>query len=185
MTITKQEIEKILSDVKDGNKILEYINHLEEHLEHHCDCNHEEHHHCDCGCEDDEEEYEWEEIKTEYESKLSVSDREELLKNPEIFNKDALIIMKRMRHIAAPTSSMELADTFGMGALYYSLELGKVADKIIKKLNLKVNEGYNWAVLMKGWNSTQLYNKQIYALLSELYEALGNVDLSEVPLREG
>lgn len=183
MSITKEEIENILSDVKDGNKVLEYINYLEEHLEHNCDCNHEEHHCCDCGCEDDEEDYEWEEIKTEYESKLSVEDWEELLKNPDIFNKDALIIMKRMRHIAAPTSSMELADRFGMGALYYSLESGKTAKKIIEKLGLR-HVDKPWAVLFKGWNNTQLYNTQIYALLPELYEALGNVDLSEVPLRE-
>lgn len=173
MSITKEEVEKILANVKDGNKVLEYINDLEEYC--HCDC--------DCDCEDDEEEYEWEEIKTGYESTLSVSDWEELLKNPEIFNQDALKIMKRMRHIAAPTSSMELADTFGIGALYYSLESEKTAEKIIEKLGLK-NVDKPWAALFKGWNSTQLYNTRIYALLPELYEALGNVDLSSVPLRE-
>lgn len=183
MKITKEEIKNILSDIKDGNKVLDYIEHLEEHLEHHCDCgNHEEHHHCDCGCEDDEDN-EWEEIKTDYESKLSVSDWENLLKDSEIFNIDSLIIMKRMRHIAAPTSSEELADMFGYGALYYSLEIGKTAERIIKKLGLKI-EDENWAVLLKGWKSTELYNTQIYALLPELYEALGNVDLSNIPLRE-
>lgn len=30
-----------------------------------------------------------------------------------------------MRNIAAPTTSMELADTFGFGAYYYSMETDK------------------------------------------------------------
>ena len=187
MVITREEVETILTNIKDGDKVLEYIDNLEEH-HHDCKCGEEghHHHHCDCGCEDDEEEYEdeWEEIETGYESKLSVNDWEELLKDRDIFNDDVLIVLKRMRHVAAPTSSAELADMFGMGALYYSLELGKAADKIIRKLNLQVNEEYNWAVLMKGWLSTELYNTRIYALLPELYEALGNTDLSQVPLRE-
>lgn len=181
MTITKEEVKNILSEIKDGDKVLDYIEELEEHLEHHCNCE-DNNHHCDCGCEDDEDN-EWEEIKTNYESKISVSEWEELLKDKELFNKDALTVLKRMRHVAAPTSSSELADMFGYGALYYSLEIGKTADKIIKKLDLTdVDEP--WAVLLKGWNSAELYNTQIYALLPELYEAIGNVDLSSIQLRK-
>ncbi|MCR5266533.1 MAG: hypothetical protein K6E29_08090 [Cyanobacteria bacterium RUI128] len=186
MVVTKEEVENILSGVKDGDKVLNYIAELEEH--HHCHCHDDEHehhheHHCDCGCEDEEED-EWEEIKTGYKNKLTVEDWEELLKDKDLFNKDALIILKRMRHVAAPTSSAELADMFGLGALYYSLEMGKLAKSLCEKLNIDYLEDIErWSVLFVGWNSKDLYNTQIYALRPELYEALGNTDLSAVPLR--
>lgn len=184
MHISKEEIEKILSDITDGEKVLDYINNLEEHLEHHCNCDEDE---CDCGCgceDDEDEDNEWEEIKIDYENKLTVADWEELLKDRELFNKDALIILKRMRHIAAPTSSEELADMFGLGALYYSMEMNKLADRLVEKLGItNLQDIEHWTVLFHGWRSTQLYNTQIYALRPELYEAIGNVDLSGVQLR--
>lgn len=184
MTITKNEVKKILSEIKDGEKVLEYIEHLEEHIGHNCCCDNDEYY-CDCDCEDDEDEdNEWEEIETSYENKLTVSDWEELLKDKEIFGKDAMIILKRMRHVAAPTNSKELADMFGMSALYYSVEMNKLAVRLAEKLGItSLKDVENWKIIFQGWRSTQLYNTQIYALRSELYEALGNVDLSEIPLR--
>ena len=173
------EIKNILNRTQDGDKVIRYIEELEHHLEHH--------HHgedCDCGCHDEEED-EWEEIKTPYKSTLTVKDWEKLLKNPEIFTIDALKVMKRMRHISAPTSSMELADTFGLGAMYYGIESGKLAKRLIpyvKADNLKETE--YWAILFNGWRSKETYNTEIYALRPELYEAIGNVDLSNIPLRE-
>ena len=105
MGITREEIEEILANVEDGNKVLEYI---EEHYCHchdeghkhdkdeHCNCHDDEHHHehhCDCGCEDDHDD-EWKELDPKgYKSKLSVEDWEELLKNKELFSEDSLIIM--------------------------------------------------------------------------------------------
>ena len=198
------EIEKILTSVKDGDKVLEYIEELEEtvadledevedleneieELEegHHCHCHDEEHHHdhsCDCGCEDEEDE--WEEIKTNYKNELTVEDWEELLKDRELFDRDSLIILKRMRHVAAPTTSAELADMFGLGALYYSIEMGKLAERLCKKLSIDYLEDIErWVVLFQGWKAKDLYNKQIYALRPELYEALGNTDLSDIQLR--
>lgn len=181
MTITKDEVKKILSNVKDGDKILSYIEELEERLENH--------YNCDCGNEDyeddEDEDKEWKEIKTNYESKISVSEWENLLKDPQVFNRDALTVLKRMRHVAAPTNSSELANMFGCGVLYYSLEIDKAANKIIKKLDLKnVDEDKPWVVLLKGWKPTKLYKSKIYALLPELYEAIGNVDLSDIPLTQ-
>ena len=184
MAITKEEVEKILAEAKDGDKVLEYIEELEE--GHHCHCHDDEHHHehhCDCGCEDEDED-EWESIKTPYINKLTTEDWEELLKDRELFDKDALIILKRMRHVAAPTSSEELADMFGLGALYYSLEMGKLAEKLCIKLGIDYLEDIErWTVLFEGWRAKHLYNTQIYALRPELYEALGNTDLSGVRLR--
>lgn len=194
MSITKEEVEEILSKVKDGNKVLEYIE------EHYCHCNDDEHHHdkdghchchddephhehhCDCGCED-EHDNEWKELDPKgYKSKLSVEDWEKLLQNKELFNEDSLIILKRIRHVAAPTSSAELADMFGYGAMFYSMELEKLSDKLAKKLEIKnLEKDEHWAILMNGWEGQ--YEEKIYALRPELYEALGNIDLSKVPLR--
>ena len=185
MTISKEEVEAILSEIKDGNKVLEYISELEEH--HHCHC-HDEHehnhkHHCECGC-DDEEEDEWEELKTGYINKLTVEDWEELLKDKEIFSKDALIILKRMRHVAAPTSSAELADMFGYGAMYYSLETDKLTERLSKKLNIDyLQDTERWSIIFQGWVSNEEHDTKIFALRPELYEALGNTDLSNIPLR--
>jgi len=192
------EIRDILSDVKDGDKVLAYIEALEEHHhkchchdddDHECSCGHHHEHHghgdeCDCGCHD-KEESEWEEIKVSYENKLTVKDWEELLKNPQIFTEDALKLIKRMRHISAPVSYMELADTFGLGAMYYGIESCKLAIKLlsfVNKENLKESE--YWAIIFNAWKHKSEYDTEIYALRPELYEAIGNVDLSKVPLRE-
>ena len=181
------EIKHILDGVKDGDKVLNYIEALEEHLEHH------HHHHdgdCDCGddchCHDhDDEESEWEEIKTPYENKLTVKEWEEFLKNDKIFTEDALKLVKRMRHIAAPVSYMELADTFGLGAMYYGIESCKLAIKLVSFVNTdNLKEEDYWAIIFNAWKSKREYETEIYALRPELYEALGNVDLSKVPLRE-
>ncbi|MBQ9245711.1 hypothetical protein IJ182_05535 [bacterium] len=179
MDITRNEIEDILSKIDNGEKILSYIEELERHLEHH---HHDED--CDCGCHDHEEE-EWEEIKTPYKNSLSVKDWEKLLKDNSLFTKDSLIILKRMRHIAAPTSSAELADMFGLGALYYSLECNKLEKRLIPVIKAEnLEEKDYWSILFQCWRSKNMYNEQIYALRPELYEALGNIDLSTVPLRE-
>ena len=201
------EIKKILEGVKDGEQVLSYIGELEEkvdilqkriedndeghHHECHCHDSHDESCHCHdgnhdegCHCHDNEEN-EWEEIKTPYENKLTVKDWEELLKNDKIFTVDALKLVKRMRHIAAPVSYMELADTFGLGAVYYGVESCKLAIKLISFVNTdNLKEEEYWTILFNAWKSKNEYETEIYALRPELYEALGNVDLSKVPLRE-
>lgn len=174
MTITKEELASILSKVEDGEKVLDYINELEEDLEHH------HHHDCNCGCEDEEQE--WDEITTGYKSNITVSEWENLLKDEDVFNKDSLIVLKRMRHVAAPTGTSELADMFGYGSLYYSFEMDKLETRIADKLGLDINEMDKWAILFNGWQQKQSTDR-IYALLPELYEAIGNVDLSKIPLR--
>ena len=88
-----EEIRNILDGVKDSEKVLAYIESLEEHLHHH-------HHHdddCDCGCHDDEED-EWKEVKTSYKNKMRVKNWEKLLKDKNIFTKDSLIVLKRMSY---------------------------------------------------------------------------------------
>lgn len=174
--ITKDEIKNILSKVNDGNKILEYINQLEEHLlSHH-------HGNCDCGCDEHEEDDEWEKIETQYKNKISVKDWEELLKDETIFSKDALIVVKRMRHVATPVTYAELADMFGLGAMYYSLEMDKLSERIIKKLNIDIEKENYWAVLSECWSQKSL-DERVFGLTPALYEAIGNVDLSNIPLR--
>lgn len=175
MTITKEELTNILSEIKDGDKVLEYISELEAHLEHHH--NYES---CDCDCDDEVQD--WEEIQTGYKSKITVSEWEDLLKDETIFNQDSLIVLKRMRHVAAPTDSSALAVMFGYGALYYSFEMDKLETRIADRLNLDISEMDKWSILFNGWR--QKYSTdRIYALIPELYEAIGNVDLSKIPLR--
>ncbi|MCR5260923.1 MAG: hypothetical protein K6C94_03720 [Candidatus Gastranaerophilales bacterium] len=174
-----EEIRNILNGVRDGEKIIAYIEALEEHLHHH---HHDDN--CDCGCHDEDDEEEWKEVKTPYKNHLSVKDWEKLLKDKTLFTRDALIVLKRMRHVAAPTDSMELADTFGLGALYYAYEMQNLAERLVpyvKAENLKQTE--QWSILFKCWELQYSYAR-IFGLIPELYEALGNVDLSDIPLRE-
>lgn len=182
MKSLEKEIKNILINTKDGNKVIEYIEKLQNkiaHLEEHCE--HHHHENCECGCHD-EEENEWQEIKTPYKNKLTVKDWENLLNDKTIFNKDSLIIMKRMRHIAAPTSNAELADMFGFGAMYYKMEIDKLAKRIEQKLNIADLKEYSWSILFDGWENSDS-SERIFALNSELYEALGNIDLSTIALR--
>lgn len=197
-----EEIKNILSEIKDGEKVLKYIDDLEEQIEeleeeiyeleddvNDLEKESEQHHHhdenCTCGCHDHhEEEDEWEEIKTPYKNELTVKDWEKLLKEPEIFTVDALKVMKRMRHIAAPTSPMELADMFGFGAMYYKSEIENLTKRLAEKLNVNdLDKEYYWSLLLDGWKNKNT-EEEIYALKQELYEAIGNVDLSNIPLRE-
>ena len=171
------EIKKILNGVKGGDKVLEYIEELEEHIHHH---HHDDN--CDCGCHDRDEDEEWQEVKTDYKNTLMVKDWEKLLKNPEIFTVDALKVMKRMRHIAAPTTSAELADMFGLGAMYYKIELEELEERLLSVVKIK-NTKEKWAIVFNCWKNKHS-DEHIYGLCSELYEALGNIDLSNIPLRE-
>ena len=172
-----EEIKNILNGVKDGEKVIEYIEELEEHILHHL--HHDDN--CDCGCHDDDDD-EWKEIKTPYKNILTVNDWEKLLQDENIFNRDSLIVLKRMRHIAAPTSSAELADTFGLGALYYSIEMDKLEERLLPFVEAEnLDLIYRWAILFNGWETV---GERCFAIRPELYEALGNVDLSDIPLRE-
>lgn len=183
MKLSKTELENILNQIKNGDKILNYIEELKNkiaHLEEHC----EHHHHegCECSCQHEEDEEEWQEIKTPYKNTLTVKDWKELLEDETVFDRDSLIIMKRMRHVAAPTSGAELADMFGFGAMYYKMETEKLAKRIEQKLNIKDLKEYSWSILFDGWEHKD-FSEKIYALRSELYEALGDVDLSDISLR--
>ena len=200
-----EEIKNILSEVKDGEKVLKYIDDLEEQIEeleeeiyeleddvNDLEKESEQHHHhdenCTCGCHDHhdhDEEDEWEEIKTPYKNELTVKDWEKLLKEPEIFTVDALKVMKRMRHIAAPTSSMELADMFGFGAMYYKTEAQNLEQRLAEKLRLTdLDKDYYWSILFDSWKNKNT-GEQIFALKPELYEALGNdTNLPNIKLRE-
>ena len=182
MKLSNTEIQNILKNTKEGYKVLEYIEELKNKiasLEEHCEHNH---HHENCDCECDHEEEEWQEIKTPYKNNLTVSDWEILLKEETVFDKDSLVIMKRMRHIAAPTNNAELADMFGFGAMYYKIEIEKLAKKIEQKLNISDLKEYSWSILFDGWEHCKTLER-IFALRAELYEALGNVDLSNILLR--
>lgn len=176
------EIKNILQKTENGEIVFKYIEQLEKNVHHHN--NHGES--CDCGCHDHEHDHEddWQEIQSPYKNTLSVQDWEKLLKDKNYFTKDALTILKRMRHIAAPTSYMELADTFGAGAFYYETEIKNLVNKLLHKIKTERTEKeYYWSFLFDAWknkNSEEI----IFALLPELYEAIGNTDLSDIPLRE-
>lgn len=186
------EIRSILDKTPDGQRVLEYIEELEEHIAHHhhhdenCHCHDHEHDDdCDCGCHDHDEEDEWQEIETGYKNKLSVKDWEKLLRDEKIFNRDSLVILKRIRHIAAPTSYMELADTFGLGAFYYEMEMDNLAKRLLPIVNAQNLKKPDYlSVIFNSWKNKNIPDDVINALRPELYEALGNVDLSKIPLRE-
>ncbi len=182
MKSLEKEIKNILINTKNGDKVLGYIEELQNKiacLEEHCE--HHHHENCECGCHNEDED-EWQEIETPYKSNLTVKNWENLLNDETVFDKESLIIMKRMRHVAAPTSSAELADMFGFGAMYYKMEIDKLAKRIEQKLNIADLKEYSWSILFDGWENKDT-SERIFALNSELYEALGNIDLSNIALR--
>ena len=71
---------------------------------------------------------------------------------------------------------------FGFGAMYYKMETEKLAKRVEQKLHLKDLKEYSWSILFDSWENNES-SERIYALRSELYEALGNVDLSNISLR--
>lgn len=194
--MNKEQIIKILNSVDGGNEILDYITELEDnqckceeeeghhHHDEECDCGHHHDDKCDCGCHDEDDDYE--DITPKDVKKITVEQWEELLKDKTVFNEDSLIIVKRMRHVAAPVTSADLADMFGYGALYYSIETDKLAERIADKLKIKVKDDELWSIVLNGWRDKSHHSdNRIYALRPELYEAIGNVDMSKVPLRMG
>ena len=199
-----EEIRKILEGTEGGDKVLKYVEDLEEQIEEleeeidelendvdelEKESGHHHHHHhdenCDCGCHDHDEEDEWQEIKSPYKNSLTVKNWENLLKDESVFNKDSLIVMKRMRHIAVPTSPMELADMFGFGAMYYKTEAEKLEQRLAEKLRLTdLDKAHYWSILFDCWKNKNT-GEQIFALKPELYEALGNdTNLPNIKLRE-
>ena len=182
MKLSYKEIKTILKEQQNGSEIIDYIDTLQNklaHLEEHCE--HHHHENCDCGCHNEDED-EWQEIKTPYKGNLTVKNWENLLNDENVFDKDSLVIIKRMRHVAAPTSAAELADMFGYGAMYYKMEIEKLAKKIEQNLNIDDLKEYSWSILFDGWEHKES-SERIFALRSELYEAVGNVDFSNIPLR--
>ena len=180
--LTIEKIESILKNVKNGSEIVEYIKELEEHK---CKCNDKDHHHdhddCDCGCHDHEEE--WVEIEDKFPKDLTVEQWEKILLDKTCFSEDEKKLLKRFRHVAMQTSAYELADEFGGGGAYWYNELIKnIGNNVAKKLGLnEYINAENWFILFKCWNKPS-EDIRYYGLKSELYEAIGNVDMSNVDL---
>ena len=120
-------------------------------------------------------------LKTFYQSELSVSDWENLLQDKDIFTKDVLIVLKRIKHVATPTNSAKLATVFGGSTLYYSNQIYNAAKKIKDKLQLLVKNECVWAILLDGYEGE--ITEKVFVLLPELNEALENIDLSDIPLK--
>lgn len=187
--LTKNELETLLKNVENSEKILAYIEELEKNK---CKCkdkgeeHHHHHHHdedCDCGCH--EENDEWEEIEDRFKKDFSVSEWESVLKDKNCFSKDELKLLKRLRHVAMPTSAYELADQFGGGGAYWYGEIIKtLGNGAVKKFGLdEFKNKENWFIALKCWNKPS-QDIKYYGLKPELYEAIGNVDMSDVELWE-
>lgn len=125
------------------------------------------------------------EVKTSYVNKMTVEDWDKLLKDETIFNRDSLIVLKRMLHGGnKATSSTSLSIKFGGSALYYSLEMDKLEERLLPYVNAEnVPSTDRWTILFKGYSDT-IYSPmaETFKIRPELYEALLKLDLSDLPL---
>lgn len=126
----------------------------------------------------------------DYTPGLSVKDWMKLLKDPSVFNRNDLKIMKRMLDIGSEASAEQLDEKYGGNSNYlYGLQ-DKLGKRIWEKSKCDIRRFGNdvhWSDIIFLTKFAYIESELviIYKLRDELKEALKNFDLSNVPLYEG
>ncbi|MDR0499212.1 MAG: AAA family ATPase, partial [Holophagales bacterium] len=111
----------------------------------------------------------------------------EMLKNTEIFDLDSLAIMKRMLDYGGSAACKELSQKYGKTVAFYNFGSVKLAKRILKETNCslfpneKTGKSRLWPILYQGADK-KTDNLFIWRLRNELWEALEEMDLSNIPL---
>lgn len=125
------------------------------------------------------------EVKTSYVNKMTVEDWDKLLKDETIFNRDSLIVLKRMMHGGNKAiSTTSLSINYGGSVLYYSFEMDKLEERLLPYVDAEnVPSTDRWTILFKGYDDAGLsIVAETFKIRPELYEALLKLDLSDLPL---
>lgn len=122
----------------------------------------------------------------EYNPGLTVDDWYKLLQNPEVFTKQSLQIMRRLKEIGGSATCLELAQKFGENSNFYNSGSQALSRRILQTAKiptLRQNNVRLWPVLYLG-RPAQIHQPgdYVWRLRDELSEALDRVDLSVVPL---
>lgn len=124
----------------------------------------------------------------DYSPEISTEQWVGLLNDPEIFTVGSLEIMKRFKDYGGQATCTQLAIKYGGSANLYNSGSSALARRVAEKTGcpLSLRDGGNvryWAVLYLGKDAgTEDEGSFVWKLRNELYEALEQVDLSQVKL---
>ncbi len=124
----------------------------------------------------------------DYDSGLSVEDWDRLLKDRNVFTKNALEIMKRMKDYGGTATCTQLAVKYGETAKFYNFGSVALAKRVCKaaKIHFPQKEDGSkqwWPVLYTGrYADKDEEGVFVWKLRDNLLKALDKADLSEVPL---
>lgn len=123
-----------------------------------------------------------------YSPGFTVEDWVELLNDPEVFTTASLEIMKRMKDYGGRASCKQLSVKYGQSSNFYNAGSSTLAKRIADKTGcplLKTNteNAKWWPILYIGrYARKEEEGSYIWKLRDELFEALDQVDLSEIEL---
>lgn len=126
---------------------------------------------------------EWEPI--DYSPKLSIEDWENLLNDPNIFDKKSLKLIKCIKDCGETASCTQLSRIYGDSINFYNITSSNLAKRIVEKTGCpkpaSIKNNKWWPVLYLGRSAEK--NEEgsfIWKLRDELSEALNKVDLSYI-----
>ena len=126
---------------------------------------------------------EWEPI--DYSPKLSIEDWENLLNDPNIFDKKSLKLIKCIKDCGGTASCTQLSRIYGDSINFYNITSSNLAKRIVEKTGCpkpaSIKNNKWWPVLYLGRLAEK--NEEgsfIWKLRDELSEALNKVDLSYI-----
>ena len=126
---------------------------------------------------------EWEPI--DYSPKLSIEDWENLLNDPNIFDKKSLKLIKCIKDCGGTASCTQLSRIYGDSINFYNITSSNLAKRIVEKTGCpkpaSIKNNKWWPVLYLGRSAEK--NEEgsfIWKLRDELSEALNKVDLSYI-----
>lgn len=112
----------------------------------------------------------------------------DLLKDHEVFDRNSLATMKRMKDFGGQATCKQLALKYGESCGFYNIISTNLARRIVKKTacpTLKRNNGKDifWSVLYIGRSADkEIEGTWIWKLREPLCNALDEIDLSNIPL---
>jgi len=124
----------------------------------------------------------------EFPPKLSEDDWRALIHDSEVFQRDSLIIMRRMLDIGGEAACIQLSEKYGESWNYYSRGSSALAQRVARKVNCPLAnpedlDSHWWPILYVGRvANAKERGSFVWKLRDELKAALEKEDLSEYPL---
>lgn len=131
---------------------------------------------------------EWFPNLEQYNPNLTKTDWLDLLKDPGVFTKQSLEVVKRIFDYGGQATCKQLSLKYGKDPFFYNRESWQLAQRVAKKTACPIIEENNenskwWPILYFGkYADKKSEGNYIWKLRPELQEALQEIDLSEVQL---